>query len=51
MKVGLEMVVSELPENIVKAKDWAYLKPVIPAKAEILRRHIILQVEPILPDT
>ena len=30
MKVGLEMVVSELPDNIVKAKDWAYLEPVIP---------------------
>ncbi|RPJ05814.1 MAG: hypothetical protein EHM36_07790, partial [Deltaproteobacteria bacterium] len=29
-KVGLEMVVSELPDHIVRAKDWAYLEPVIP---------------------
>lgn len=34
IKVGLETVVSEMPETVIKAKDLSYLEPVIP---EIIR--------------
>ena len=40
IRVGLESVAAELPENIVRAEDHAYLEPALRNRTKKIRRTL-----------